>query len=150
MSRLSAFTPGRSMCTHTSLPRRKASIGITPPVFCGRPDSRLKSVSRSRNGSVWIIMALLLTLAGPTIGPGITQHNICSYVECQAVIMLTGIHLGCHHRAMARNASSRGQRAALQRSTLDSWLGAQLSANTRAAYRLDLEAFGNWCALEGS
>src|SRR3954451_20978569 len=142
MSRLSAFTPGRSMCTHTSLPRRKASIGITPPLFCGRPDNRLKSVSRSRNGSVWIIMAtLLLTLAGPTIGPGITQHNIRGYVEWKAVIMLKEMHRGCHHLAMARNASSRGQPAALQRSMLDSWLGPQLSANTRAAYRCDLEAF---------
>src|SRR3954453_11240848 len=64
--------------------------------------------------------------------------------------MLTEVRRRCHHRAMARNAASGGQRAALQQSTLDSWLSAQPSANTRAAYRSDLEAFGNWCARQGS
>ena len=33
MSKLSAATPGRSICTHTSLPRRKASIGIATLPF---------------------------------------------------------------------------------------------------------------------
>ena len=64
--------------------------------------------------------------------------------------MLTKRTPRCHHQAMADRASSREQRAALQQSTLEGWLGSQLSANTRAAYRCDLEAFGNWCAREGA
>jgi site-specific recombinase XerD len=56
----------------------------------------------------------------------------------------------CQHRAMARKALSREQPADLQRSTLEGWLGAQLSPNTRAAYRSDLEAFGDWCARRGA
>lgn len=51
---------------------------------------------------------------------------------------------------MARKPPSATQRATLEQSTLDGWLGAQLSANTRAAYRSDLEAFGDWCAREGA
>lgn len=39
--------------------------------------------------------------------------------------------------------------AARQRSTLEGWLGAQGSANTRAAYRADLTLFGSWCAQLG-
>jgi hypothetical protein len=48
MSKLSAATPGRSICTHTSLPRRKASIGIAALPFDDRP-SRPNSASKSRN-----------------------------------------------------------------------------------------------------
>jgi hypothetical protein len=48
------LTPGRSMWTQTSLPRRKASIGMTPEVFGWRLLSRLNRVSRSRNGSICI------------------------------------------------------------------------------------------------
>jgi integrase/recombinase XerD len=33
---------------------------------------------------------------------------------------------------------------------LEGWLSRQVSPNTRAAYRSDLEAFGRWCAGEGS
>jgi site-specific recombinase XerD len=51
---------------------------------------------------------------------------------------------------MTHKASIRGRRAALQQSTLEGWLNAQLSPNTRAAYRCDLEAFGNWCARQGA
>jgi integrase/recombinase XerD len=39
--------------------------------------------------------------------------------------------------------------AARQRSTLEGWLGAQGSTNTRAAYRADLTLFGSWCAQLG-
>jgi integrase/recombinase XerD len=38
----------------------------------------------------------------------------------------------------------------VQQSTLEGWLNAQLSPNTRAAYRCDLEALRNWCARDGS
>jgi integrase/recombinase XerD len=50
----------------------------------------------------------------------------------------------------AEQASSRRQRAALQHATLEGWLSTQISPNTRAAYRSDLETFGNWCAREGA
>ncbi len=33
---------------------------------------------------------------------------------------------------------------------LEAWLSAQTSPNTRAAYRSDLEAFGDWCASRGA
>jgi hypothetical protein len=56
MSRLSAATPGRSIWTHTSLPRRKASIGIATLPFDDRP-SRPNSASKSRKGSFWINIA---------------------------------------------------------------------------------------------
>ena len=39
---------------------------------------------------------------------------------------------------------------ALQLSTAEAWLGTYASPNTRAAYRLDLETFGRWCAQSGS
>jgi len=51
---------------------------------------------------------------------------------------------------MEREASSRQQQAAVQQSTLEGWPSSQLSANTRAAYRCDLEAFGQWCARQGA
>lgn len=51
---------------------------------------------------------------------------------------------------MAQKASSRGKRAALLHSTLESWLSAQHSLNTSAAYRSDLDTFGNWCARQGA
>lgn len=47
---------------------------------------------------------------------------------------------------MAQDAPGRGRAAARQRSTVESWLSTQRSANTRAAYRSDLEVFGSWCA----
>ena len=34
--------------------------------------------------------------------------------------------------------------------TIQGWLDAQLSPNTRAAYRCDLEKFGDWCARQGA
>lgn len=43
----------------------------------------------------------------------------------------------------------RGQ-GARHHTTLEGWLDAQRSANTRAAYRSDLEAFGDWCARAGA
>ena len=64
--------------------------------------------------------------------------------------MLTATLLRCYHRGVAHKASSRGQQAAVQQSTLDGWLSSPLSPNTRAAYRCDLEAFGNWCAHQGA
>jgi integrase/recombinase XerD len=66
------------------------------------------------------------------------------------VIMLTIRGMRCHHRRMAAKASTQEGRTALQQSTLEGWLSAQLSANTRAAYRCDLEAFGNWCVRQGA
>jgi integrase/recombinase XerD len=51
---------------------------------------------------------------------------------------------------MAQPSSSQHQAAARQRFAVEGWLSAQASPNTRAAYRSDLEAFGNWCAREGS
>jgi integrase/recombinase XerD len=51
---------------------------------------------------------------------------------------------------MAPNASSRGRAAARQLSALEAWLSTQGSANTRAAYRSDLEMFGNWCSRQGA
>ncbi len=51
---------------------------------------------------------------------------------------------------MASSAQSRPARVALQQSTLDAWLSTQRSPNTRAAYRCDLETFGNWCARQGA
>lgn len=63
--------------------------------------------------------------------------------------MLTSQGLRCHHPYMAPKASGRHPQAALQQSVLDSWLSSQTSANTRSAYRCDLEAFGNWCVRHG-
>lgn len=63
--------------------------------------------------------------------------------------MLTGSCSGDHHRPMGAKANSTRQ-AALQRSTVDSWLGTQPSPNTQAAYRSDLDAFGRWCTREGA
>src|ERR1700712_2114473 len=51
--------------------------------------------------------------------------------------------------AMARQASRVGQ-AARQQSALEGWLSTKRSPNTRAAYRSDLEVFGNWCARSGA
>src|SRR3954453_10061208 len=50
---------------------------------------------------------------------------------------------------MARQAS-RGGPAARQRTALEGWLSTKSSPNTRAAYRSDLEVFGNWCARRGA
>jgi integrase/recombinase XerD len=49
---------------------------------------------------------------------------------------------------MASGASDEA--SDLQRATLEDWLNAQTSQNTRAAYRSDLESFGSWCAREGA
>jgi integrase/recombinase XerD len=35
-------------------------------------------------------------------------------------------------------------------STIDSWISAQTSHNTRSAYRADLNAFGRWCVKRGT
>ena len=43
-----------------------------------------------------------------------------------------------------------GEDDALHRSTLDAWLDALISPHTRAAYRLDLETYGRWCADAGA
>jgi site-specific recombinase XerD len=51
---------------------------------------------------------------------------------------------------MAERVTRPMRRAAQQDSTLEGWLNAQLSPNTRAAYRCDLEAFGDWCARQGA
>src|SRR3954469_22225445 len=65
MSSPSAFTPGRSMWTHTSVPRRKASMGMTPLALARPEPNRLNSVSKSRKGSVWINMSGAPFLAVP-------------------------------------------------------------------------------------
>jgi site-specific recombinase XerD len=46
---------------------------------------------------------------------------------------------------MARTPKRNGDEA-LQRSIAAAWLETHASPNTRAAYRIDLEAFGRWCA----
>ena len=56
---------------------------------------------------------------------------------------------GCHHSRVAAKEPTKGA-TALQRSTIDGWLGTQPSPNTRAAYRSDLAVFGRWCAREGA
>jgi site-specific recombinase XerD len=43
-----------------------------------------------------------------------------------------------------------GNALARQRATVEGWLSAQTSENTRSAYRSDLETFGDWCAREGA
>lgn len=45
---------------------------------------------------------------------------------------------------------NRDRDEALQRSIAAAWLETHASANTRAAYRMDLETFGRWCATNGS
>ena len=50
---------------------------------------------------------------------------------------------------MAATSTER-HHAALQHSVTDAWLNDQTSLNTRAAYRLDLDSFGRWCAEHGS
>jgi len=51
---------------------------------------------------------------------------------------------------MAQNTSGRGRAAAQQHETVEGWLRAQNSANTRAAYRSDLDMFGMWCSRQGA
>jgi integrase/recombinase XerD len=64
--------------------------------------------------------------------------------------MLTFPLHGWHDRNVAPKANNRAQQAALHQSVLEGWLNAQCSPNTRAAYRIDLEAFGEWCAHAGA
>ncbi len=54
-----------------------------------------------------------------------------------------------HDDAMAAKTTARRE-AALHTSVSDAWLNDQTSPNTRAAYRLDLDSFGRWCAEHGS
>jgi len=63
--------------------------------------------------------------------------------------MLTGEDLRWHHLFMPPKASTRGRSVPLQQSTLEGWLNSLSSANTRAAYRGDLEAFEDWCVRQG-
>lgn len=51
---------------------------------------------------------------------------------------------------MARRAARDDGAAGRQRSTLEGWLRTHGSPNTRAAYRADLELFGDWCARQGA
>jgi integrase/recombinase XerD len=51
---------------------------------------------------------------------------------------------------MVTDPSSSAKSAALQQSAVDGWLWAQVSPNTRAAYRCDLEALVSWCAPRGA
>ena len=51
---------------------------------------------------------------------------------------------------MAPKATKSGIAAARQHAAVEGWLSSQISENTRAAYRFDLEAFGDWCAREGA
>ena len=48
---------------------------------------------------------------------------------------------------MARRTLTTHQ-AARQQSTLEGWLSAQGSPNTRAAYRADLRLFETWCSQQ--
>jgi len=51
----------------------------------------------------------------------------------------------------AASAAAATERAAeVQDATIEDWLASQISQNTRAAYRSDLESFGSWCAREGT
>jgi site-specific recombinase XerD len=50
---------------------------------------------------------------------------------------------------MAAQEPTRGA-TARQRSTVEAWLRTQLSPNTRAAYRSDLDVFGRWCVRQGA
>ena len=50
---------------------------------------------------------------------------------------------------MARRTLTTHQ-AARQQSTLEGWLSAQGSPNTRAAYRADLRLFETWCSQQGA
>ena len=54
-----------------------------------------------------------------------------------------------HHDGMEKTSPGRNRQAARQRDVLDEWLNAQGSANTRSAYRSDLETFGSWCVGHG-
>lgn len=51
---------------------------------------------------------------------------------------------------MTRSTSGAAQAAARSHSTLENWLRAQGSANTRAAYRSDFTMFGSWCSHQGA
>lgn len=51
---------------------------------------------------------------------------------------------------MTRGTTGGKRLAARHRSTIEGWLNAQASENTRAAYRADLILFGAWCDLAGS
>lgn len=53
-----------------------------------------------------------------------------------------------HHADMP--APSRTRQLAVQDETVESWLSALDSPNTRAAYRSDLASFGRWCAQQGA
>ena len=64
--------------------------------------------------------------------------------------MLTNRNVGRHHQAMTRSTSGAAQAAARSHSTLENWLRAQGSANTRAAYRSDFTMFGSWCSHQGA
>ena len=50
---------------------------------------------------------------------------------------------------MVRRLAAGGDEA-LQASVAEAWLDSHSSPNTRAAYRIDLEAFAKWCAKKGS
>src|SRR4051794_36338273 len=96
MSRSSLFTPGRSMCTHTSLPRRTASIGQTPATADGPawPARREHRMSKSRDGSVCSIVmgsSLRFVCFGAVqLGTSyLPPHHASDYVDCQEAIMLT-------------------------------------------------------------
>ncbi len=51
---------------------------------------------------------------------------------------------------MAPEPSSRDREQSRQRVAIEGWLNTQNSANTRAAYRCDLDTFGTWCAHRGA
>ena len=51
---------------------------------------------------------------------------------------------------MAKKSAQLQRSAAREQTAIETWLGSQASANTRAAYRSDLKVFGTWCAREGA
>jgi site-specific recombinase XerD len=55
-----------------------------------------------------------------------------------------------HDSFMAKKSAQLQRSAAPEQSAIETWLGSQASANTRAAYRSDLKVFGTWCARQGA
>lgn len=63
--------------------------------------------------------------------------------------MLTPTRAVGHHCTMRQPAKSSAE-GALPAHLVDAWIENQRSANTRAAYRSDLNTFGTWCAHQGA
>ena len=64
--------------------------------------------------------------------------------------MLTSIDLRCHHRAHGTEGVEPGTASRSAAVHARGLAEHPAVPNTRAAYRCDLEAFGNWCARQGA